>query len=1339
MKTILSLFLLFIGNLCLVVNAGDTAHDSPGMGNPIVPGYYADPTVRKFGDTFYMYATTDGTAAGNGPSQVWVSKDFVNWTNLSMNWPKSQYIWAPDVVQDDNGLYYFYYSQPCQIHAGYSESPLGPWTSMKPDRDVNMDGMIIPNKYVDPVITLDWQIFKDDDGKRYGKFCTWAIYNGHGCGMVEVGPDMLPIDSTKGIIPNTQLKDVFEGPFMIKKDGIYYLMYSSGSCHTDTYCVQYATAKDIWGPYTFDNVNNPILSTNTDGSIHGPGHHCMLEQDGRYYIIYHRHDNPHSNHGMHRQIAADLLEFGPNNTIKKVKPTHTGIGYLGENTNPFDNLLLQKNIKASSYYSEEFKPEFAVDDNNGTLWKAKTNQLPQTLEVDLGQVKNIQRTRIQFQYPNWYYQYLIEYSTDGINWLIFSDKRNNVLEGCPMVDFADVRARYLRLTVTGLEKPGMSAAIWNFKAFEGATYDPPQLLVHLEANDMPEGPCKELSNHRGMMGGAFIPDALTIVGNIDHNNAIVISGGRSITLNKPVPDTIINNKVFTKIIKVNCDDGKIKQIASVGDGKNLMTYLDGKLIDTEKITKPLNDLFSFTSLAQNNKTELCSLRIYARALHPSEIEYLMQQPYQKPVPPAAQPKGLLVDLDSAGLEIGRTVDRWFNNGLLKEKFLPQGSVPIVELVAGVKAVTFKGEDSLRSDFQYPKSLYGNASYTIAVWAFNPEIADTETMVSWGRYGGLEATSASLGYGRNRDLGAIAHNGWADMRYNQVPEAAKWHHIAVAFDGHMEKVYIDGKLDNQAQKMLHITPTEEIFIGRSHDRSGLFSGSIASLKIYDQALDSGQISELAAQKPHSEVFAKLDFSSLDYGPLQSISNSGSMEGQFTAVSQPPVIKDADGRIALYFDGTEELISDSSVDIGSSFSIEAFVISDPQNQAAFFNRVKDNKYIPFPVKLKNTWSHVVITSNGMVYVDGKMVPSTRKAILDLTVGEKLSIGKNFKGAITDIAVFNKALTESDIAGFYESHTQDLEPPAPVQFDTEPTAMTLSSVRMSAQKANDLSGRVQYYFEETSGNPGGKTSGWINDNYFENYGLQPNIEYAYTVKVRDYHGNVSKASEPVKVKISPDDFVIFYDDFSQDHDFLADGTEGTIWDGLITNISDKMTVTQAKTSNGMFRLEATGAIADEANGAPLLYKNIDGDFIIEAKVAPYQGWNNRRPPGLLEPAIMVRVANNSDAGPGEDHLRSGIFPYWDCGNIWTSKDGRGRRQGFNRTSYNSDMYLQIQRAGNIFHFRTSPDGKNWEPLPETPIWRSDMDGLPLQAGLTQSIHRDNETGWVEFDWFKLIVKKK
>ena len=58
---------------CLALTSGSALaqtmrHDAPGAANPVIPGYFADPTVKKFGDTFYMYATTDGSGAGFGPA-----------------------------------------------------------------------------------------------------------------------------------------------------------------------------------------------------------------------------------------------------------------------------------------------------------------------------------------------------------------------------------------------------------------------------------------------------------------------------------------------------------------------------------------------------------------------------------------------------------------------------------------------------------------------------------------------------------------------------------------------------------------------------------------------------------------------------------------------------------------------------------------------------------------------------------------------------------------------------------------------------------------------------------------------------------------------------------------------------------------------------------------------------------------------------------------------------------------------------------------------------------------------------------------------------------------------
>ena len=65
--------------------------------------------------------------------------------------------------------------------------------------------------------------------------------------------------------------------------------------------------------------------------------------------------------------------------------------------------------------------------------------------------------------------------------------------------------------------------------------------------------------------------------------------------------------------------------------------------------------------------------------------------------------------------------------------------------------------------------------------------------------------------------------------------------------------------------------------------------------------------------------------------------------------------------------------------------------------------------------------------------------------------------------------------------------------------PYATGDSSIAMEATTASDGSG-VEYYFAETSGNPGGSDSGWQDSPTYEDTGLDPNTQYSYQVKARD-----------------------------------------------------------------------------------------------------------------------------------------------------------------------------------------------------------------------------------------------
>lgn len=123
-------------------------------------------------------------------------------------------------------------------------------------------------------------------------------------------------------------------------------------------------------------------------------------------------------------------------------------------------------VRASSFYDAGFRPEYAVDDNNGTLWRPR-GMGQEWIEVDLGVARQIQTIWTQFEYGTQFYQYLIETSVDGKHWSVFADKRNNRLAGSPMVDFGKVKARYVRLSFTGGQKNGFGGAVWNLKSLMG--------------------------------------------------------------------------------------------------------------------------------------------------------------------------------------------------------------------------------------------------------------------------------------------------------------------------------------------------------------------------------------------------------------------------------------------------------------------------------------------------------------------------------------------------------------------------------------------------------------------------------------------------------------------------------------------------------------------------------------------------------------------------------------------------------------------------------------------------------------------------------------------------------
>lgn len=771
-------------------------HDTPGTGNPVIPGYFADPTIKKFGDTYYMYATTDGSGAGFGPAQVWTSKDFVNWTLMPMNWPDSHWIWAPDVIRHTDGRYYYFYCQPCIIHCGVSETPRGPWKNILGESEA----VLVPDRFVTNAITLDGQTFVDDDGSVYLYWGTWGIYKGFGCGAGKMTPDLKGFTETR-LIPNTEAVDFFEAPFVLKRNGIYYFMYSSGSCHDHTYRVQYATSDHPLGPYEYKGC---ILETNEDGTVHGPGHHSILKEGDDYYIVYHRHDNPHSNRGFHRQLCMDKMEFAADGSIRKVIPTHKGVGALAPSVVKSENLALGAGVRASSCYDDNFRAEYAVDDNNGTLWRPR-GMGQEWLEIDLGSSREIQTVWTQFEYGTQFYQYLIETSVDGKHWSVFADKRNNHLAGSPMVDFGKAEARYVRLTFTGGQKNGFGGAVWNVKVFGGIEEALPQQWLGLTAADW-DG--REWRNNEGMPGGAFVlKEGAARTCRIEGRDALMLEPG---TVLEYCHSLLSPSKEHTL---------------------SGLVYRSGKWRSYETEHCLSQGMISLRS--GNEPLVITNLRYYNWKLEPAERAYDAATDVVRLPAADCRKRGLVVSITADDFAVGDTVPYLTNRGV-KGYFEALKAPVVVKETEGKKAFHFDGSQLFRSSFSLPATLQDNAPYTLEAWVLNDSIAENECVADFTTSHD-ELEKIMLVNGTEPRCGVINHYGWyEDAGYKGMKElTGRWQHIYICFDGRMEQVYINGEQVSGKDIQLLVKPSQFVTLGRNAEGEWPFTGYLHSLKLWDE--------------------------------------------------------------------------------------------------------------------------------------------------------------------------------------------------------------------------------------------------------------------------------------------------------------------------------------------------------------------------------------------------------------------------------------------------------------------------------------------------------------------------
>jgi beta-xylosidase len=220
--------------------------------------------------------------------------------------------WAPDVFHHArvDGKFYLYYTDndpdvprqdgpfDKQIGVAVADNPLGPFV----DKQALVKGAI------------DAHMFQDDNGRLYLYYAN--IDDGFEIFVQPMSDPLTPQgDPTEILHPTeaweTAAGEVTEGPFILKRDGIYYLMYSGSGADSPHYAIGYATSNSPAGPFK-KHSGNPIAKRT--GEVIGPGHHCVVTgPDGKLWMIYHQKYT--DNTSFRRFVAIDPIWFDDNGVI----------------------------------------------------------------------------------------------------------------------------------------------------------------------------------------------------------------------------------------------------------------------------------------------------------------------------------------------------------------------------------------------------------------------------------------------------------------------------------------------------------------------------------------------------------------------------------------------------------------------------------------------------------------------------------------------------------------------------------------------------------------------------------------------------------------------------------------------------------------------------------------------------------------------------------------------------------------------------------------------------------------------------------------------------------------
>lgn len=327
--------------LLAALTKGTTLNAEAANGNPILPGFHADPEILYSNQTgkYYIYSTTDGVAGWGGYEYfVFFSPDLKTWENEGIvldakgeqvKWANGN-LWAPAAVEvkqaDGSYKYYLYFSaQPIYgsrkvMGVAVADSPTGPFVDLgEPLLAKNHPGckgqLIDVDVFIDPVSKKPYLYWGNS-------FMAGAELDSS---MTKIKDETVTVMTPQGGI----LQDYAyrEAPYVFYRNGLYYFMWSVDDTGSPNYHVAYGTSKSPLGP--IEVAKDPIvICQDPKNEIYGTAHNAVIQKPGtdEWYIIYHRINKHYIKYqpGVHREVCIDRMKFNADGTIQRIIPT-TGL------------------------------------------------------------------------------------------------------------------------------------------------------------------------------------------------------------------------------------------------------------------------------------------------------------------------------------------------------------------------------------------------------------------------------------------------------------------------------------------------------------------------------------------------------------------------------------------------------------------------------------------------------------------------------------------------------------------------------------------------------------------------------------------------------------------------------------------------------------------------------------------------------------------------------------------------------------------------------------------------------------------------------------------------------